>query len=212
MSIYLSVHGILKHTSVNGPGLRFGIWVQGCHFHCDGCQNQLALPFEGGTEMSISEILSMIPHDVEGITISGGEPFAYQHFFAVSNLLKQCHSENFSTVVYSGFLFEEINKTAELWLSNKKIEFTPLDYIDILIDGRFEKNKIATDGWRGSTNQRVLPLTNRYKDICENLPTNNFEIGILSNGEIAMSGFPPIKMSNLINKIKEDKGAGRNIL
>ena len=73
----LRVAGVIEESIVDGPGLRFVLFLQGCRAHCKGCQNPQTWDFEGGTLVPAGDILSRIQGDplVHGITFSGGEPF-----------------------------------------------------------------------------------------------------------------------------------------
>ena len=53
----LRVAGVVDDSIVDGPGLRFSVFVQGCPHHCPGCHNPQTHPFEGGTLMTVEELL-----------------------------------------------------------------------------------------------------------------------------------------------------------
>ena len=69
----LRMAGVIEESIVDGPGLRFVLFLQGCHFHCPGCQNPQTWDFEGGTPVSVEEVLARIQLDplVHGVTFSG---------------------------------------------------------------------------------------------------------------------------------------------
>ena len=73
----IKVSGIIKESIVDGPGIRYTVFVQGCPHHCEGCHNPQTHPFEGGTEKSVEEIFEDIKKNplLSGVTFSGGEPF-----------------------------------------------------------------------------------------------------------------------------------------
>src|SRR5213595_1580847 len=78
----LSVAQIVPVTEAEGPGVRFALWFQGCPLRCPGCCNPEMLPFEGGTPMSVADVLAEIDNarataGVTGITLMGGEPTAH---------------------------------------------------------------------------------------------------------------------------------------
>ena len=75
--IMLRVAGVIEESIVDGPGLRFVLFLQGCRTHCKGCQNPQTWDFNGGTLVSAEDVLARIQGDplVHGITFSGGEPF-----------------------------------------------------------------------------------------------------------------------------------------
>lgn len=145
-------------THALGPGLRYAIWVQGCHRRCKGCITPESRLFEGGTEIDIDSLVSDIVNrdGIDGITISGGEPFlqAVELFSLLKKVL--CQKPNLTVIIYTGFVIEELYKLPEA--SNL------LALTDILIDGEYVEELNDNKGIRGSSNQRVIPLTNRLED------------------------------------------------
>src|SRR4051812_43153830 len=80
--LFLQIAQIVAATEAEGPGLRLALWFQGCPLRCPGCCNPEMLPFEGGTRMSLAEVVDRIDasirdHGIEGITLLGGEPLAH---------------------------------------------------------------------------------------------------------------------------------------
>ena len=73
----LRIFNILKNTKVEGPGVRYCIWTQGCSRHCRGCQAVHTWAYDGGKLFEVDEIISDIlrQRGIEGITFLGGEPF-----------------------------------------------------------------------------------------------------------------------------------------
>ena len=73
----LRIAGVIDESIVDGPGIRFVIFTQGCPHHCPGCHNPQTHDFSGGELVPISRILSDIQADplISGVTLSGGEPF-----------------------------------------------------------------------------------------------------------------------------------------
>ena len=70
----IRVAGIVDDSIVDGPGIRFSVFVQGCPHKCPGCHNPQTHPFEGGTVMEPEEILERMRKNplLEGLTLSGG--------------------------------------------------------------------------------------------------------------------------------------------
>lgn len=85
---------------------------------------------------------------VDGVTISGGEPFLQSH--ALACLLKIMHPRN--VICFSGYTYEEILQDA----SKRDL----LNVTDILIDGEYDENKNSGSGLRGSYNQKIIQLKN----------------------------------------------------
>src|SRR5947199_9112677 len=78
----LRVAQIVPCTEAEGPGKRFALWFQGCPLRCPGCCNPEMLPFEGGTMMTVEEVVALLKQSVkgnglEGITFLGGERLAH---------------------------------------------------------------------------------------------------------------------------------------
>src|SRR5437899_1012158 len=158
--ILLPVAQIVPCTEAEGPGVRFAVWFQGCPLRCPGCCNPEMLPFEGGTRMTIAEVLARIDqahrdHDVEGITLMGGEPLA--HAAGAALLARAVRERGLSVMVFSGFTLEEARQMLDPAV-NELIGQT-----DILVDGPYVRELPDTERrWIGSTNQRIHFLTERY--------------------------------------------------
>ena len=72
----MRINSILKESKVNGPGNRAVVWVQGCSLHCENCFNKAAHSLNGGIELTPEQIIAQIDCEaVDGLTVSGGEPF-----------------------------------------------------------------------------------------------------------------------------------------
>lgn len=177
----MQINSILKESRVNGPGNRAVIWVQGCRLHCEDCFNVSAQSYEGGISLTPEQIFERIDCNVvEGITISGGEPF--DQGLELKKLLKLAKKSNLNTLVYTGYLYEKlIHKNHDI-----------LMLCDYLIDGPFMKDVPSRCRWAGSGNQRFLQLKNGKQ--INNLTvreeySQNAEIIIEENGNITITGF-----------------------
>ncbi|MDR2704159.1 MAG: anaerobic ribonucleoside-triphosphate reductase activating protein [Planctomycetaceae bacterium] len=150
----IRVSGFAKESIVDGPGIRFVIFVQGCQHGCPDCHNPQTHDLKGGVETTVDEILAMIDSNplLDGVTFSGGEPFLQAK--ALAELAVHCRNRNLSVVVYTGFYYEEI-----LADSDNQDWQELLKQTDILIDCPFEREKRTTElAFRGSSNQRLLHL------------------------------------------------------
>lgn len=148
------VYGIEPNSIVDGPGIRFAIFFQGCLRHCEGCHNQESWLMYGGDRMDTEEIKKAVVADplLTGITLSGGEPFLQP--VAALELARFAHSRNLTVWCYSGYTFEEINE----WQDTRK---QLIKEIDVLVDGPFEIDRMSLDiPWRGSENQRLIDVKN----------------------------------------------------
>lgn len=172
----LNLHSFLLVSEVNGPGRRSVFWSQGCNRNCPGCINPDAGPVTPNLIVSVEEAFAKIPlKQVEGITISGGEPFLQPEPFA--RLAKLCRDAGLHVMVYSGFTLEELNGKSELNF---------LKYIDLLIDGSYEAETAQTHPWAGSGNQRIHDFSKSIK--MENSDFTQGEVHISPNGEMIFTG------------------------
>ena len=155
------IYVYMKEPEVHvlGPGKRYGLWVQGCNQKCSDCIASGAKEMEKGTPISIDALAyEIVLSDVEGITISGGEPFLQAEELSVL-LMKVKKKRDIGVIVYTGYLYDDLlNDDAA-----KKL----LPEIDLLIDGPYVKELDDGKSLRGSSNQRVLFLTDRYKSFAD---------------------------------------------
>jgi anaerobic ribonucleoside-triphosphate reductase activating protein len=148
----------LACTKALGPYSRFAIWVQGCLKRCPGCISKDSQPLDGGYEAettTLGETIISTP-DIEGITISGGEPFLQSE--ALVDLVNRVKLKmNVGVIVYTGNNFEEIEND----------ELTKL--CDVIIDGEYIENLNDGLSLRGSSNQNIHLITKRYENAVKNL-------------------------------------------
>jgi anaerobic ribonucleoside-triphosphate reductase activating protein len=183
----LSIAQTVACTEAEGPGKRFALWFQGCPLRCPGCCNPEFLPFKGGEQRSLFDILDEIdralPLGIEGITLLGGEPFA--HAPGAAALAHACRQRSLSVMVFSGYTLEEIRELPD----PAAVEL--LANTDILVDGPYlREHPDTTRRWIGSTNQRIHFQTDRYRadDPCWR-QKNTIEIR-LDAGVLSVNGFP----------------------
>lgn len=139
----MRVAGINKASFNNGTGVRFVVFVQGCRHHCLGCHNPDTWDFDGGVEVNVEEIAEMYKKReavLDGITLSGGDPFFQQD--ECVKLLKLLPGVN--VWIYTGFQYEEIENTE---LAN---------LADVIVDGKFIEQLKCSDKMYGSSNQRII--------------------------------------------------------
>ena len=149
----IKVAGFVSDSVVDGPGLRFALFVQGCQLSCEGCHNPQTQNFEGGTWMSIGELFAKIENNplLDGVTLSGGEPLCQAK--QLLPLVQKIKDKDLHLAVYTGFVFEkllEINNQDMLQL---------LQFVDVLIDGPFVQSLKSHDlKFKGSKNQRTIDV------------------------------------------------------
>lgn len=155
----LRIAGTVKDSIVDGPGLRYVIFTQGCPHHCPGCHNPQTHDFAGGQEADLAKILEEIFANplLCGVTFSGGEPFCQaEGLLPVAEAVKE---KGKHLMIYTGYLLEEL-----LELTDSAVRRL-LELTDILVDGPFilaERN--LTLSYRGSENQRVIDLGKSRKE------------------------------------------------
>ena len=145
---------------VLGPGLRAVLWLQGCPRRCPGCLVPESWALEGGQTATIEEMAEWVLScpDVEGLTLSGGEPMLQaEAAVALIDLLRT--ERDMGLMCYTGFVVEDLRS------HGTPAQQALLDRIDLLVDGPYLQEQHADILWRGSSNQRLLPLSERYRDI-----------------------------------------------
>lgn len=138
----MKIAGTLPLSMVNGDGIRYVVFVQGCAHHCDGCQNPDTWDFDGGEEMSVEEIAADYRRRKfrDGITLSGGDPFFQQE--ECLRLLDELGDVN--VWIYTGFEYEEICETE---LARRA---------DVLVVGKYVQDLKCEGKMYGSSNQRII--------------------------------------------------------
>ena len=172
-------------TKALGPGVRSAVWVQGCPFHCLGCFSPNWIPKLINELWKPSDLAEkLVFPEMEGITISGGEPLdqaegLLEFIQAVKNVeLKS------SFIVYTGYTFAAIRK----WKSGHPIHKL-VQTIDVLIDGLYIEQKNDNKGLRGSSNQNIHHLSDRYLTFdFEN--DQRFQEYYIRENEIQIVGIP----------------------
>ncbi len=155
MTTRIKISGIIEESISNGPGIRLVLFAQGCPHHCAGCHNPQTHDPTQGYFTTVEAVLSLMDENplLDGITLSGGEPFLQAEPLAF--LANQVKQRQLSVVTYSGYTYEELLLGTQL----KKSWHALLSTTDILIDGRFEiaeQSGLLT--FRGSKNQRIIDL------------------------------------------------------
>jgi anaerobic ribonucleoside-triphosphate reductase activating protein len=187
-------HGLdsIRPSLTNGPGWRVSFWTQGCSLLCTTqCLNPHFLAQSGGFLATVDaltervlDIFREMP-DLEGVTVLGGEPFDQAGVIAPA--LQAMRQAGLTAMVYTGHTYEELvhgGDPAVLRL---------LEEIDILVDGPFLPAEYSGQiAWRGSSNQRLLCLSNRYSQEALQERYQNqgksFSIRVSERGDWSVSG------------------------
>ena len=187
----LRIHAVLPSSEANGPGRRFTAWFSGCTLKCQGCINP-------GTHATVShrtkflspeELAAEIPPDVEGVSLSGGEPFQ-QDTLALSALLERVSWQGegrHTALIFTGYTSPELEEMGRRDLYVAKA----LSFVDILVSGRYvPAQRVKDRPLLGSSNQQILFLSRRYSeaDLARVAPVEtHFD---LNDGSTVTTGFP----------------------
>ncbi len=139
---------IIEGTSVDGPGLRTSVYLAGCRHHCPGCHNPQSWDPQGGTEMSVDELMQVIDYNEAPVTLSGGDPLQHP---GVLELARRVREGGYNLWCYTGHTWEEITSDPHL------LEVVQL--CDVVVEGRFVLAQRDTSlRFRGSKNQRIIDV------------------------------------------------------
>lgn len=156
----IRLSGIAYESLVNGPGMRRVFFSQGCKHNCKGCFNLDTHDFNGGEERDMDELINDVINNpiLRGITFSGGDPFERADDFAY--MAKAFKEKGLNIWSYTGYTFEDIISNLDKNKGWKDLLYS----IDVLVDGKFEEEKMQ-DGikFRGSTNQRIIDVKESLK-------------------------------------------------
>lgn len=158
MSGRIRLHNMVLHTKVLGPGARCAIWFQGCPRQCKGCMSPETRSLDGGRLINVQRICSEIVrlNDIEGITISGGEPFLQTDaLFELLDIIKR--TTNLGVIIYTGFTIEQLHVQ-----KNIKIDAILSHLADLIIDGEYVDELNDGGSLIGSANQQLNFITERY--------------------------------------------------
>lgn len=151
----IKLAGVVSESIVDGPGIRFTIFVQGCPHKCEGCHNPETHDFDGGKTADTDRIFEKITENplLQGVTFSGGEPFCQAE--PLAELAYRLKKEKMHIISYSGFTFEKLLEMSEKDINIRKL----LENIDILVDGPFILLQRSLElRFRGSKNQRIIDV------------------------------------------------------
>ena len=164
--LMMRLTSIDKQSTVNGPGINFCLWTQGCRHNCKECFNPSTHDYDGGYEVSMDDLFEKIKSTklITGVTFSGGEPLdqagkIFELAFKIKTKLK------LTVNLYTGYTLVFDDTTQHCFLSiagkispeTKALPTKHFKYIDNIFDGRFDIDKRSYDTpFRGSSNQRWL--------------------------------------------------------
>ena len=155
----MNVARILYPVEVLGPGKRVGIWVCGCRRGCKGCSNPELWEQKPEYEASVDEISELISqigesHEIDGFTISGGEPMDQAP--ELLRLIEELSRYSEDIMIYTGYRLEELKKQDDTAAA--------LERVAVLIDGEYREEENTDVLLRGSENQRIYILNENLRD------------------------------------------------
>ena len=148
----IRIAGTVDDSIVDGPGIRYTVFVQGCSHHCPGCHNPHTHDFAGGRVVDTEEIVAQLRGNplLDGLTLSGGEPFEQPD--ACAELARQAHALGLNVWCYTGYKYEQL-------LAGDASRQALLSELDVLVDGPFLLAERSLDLlYRGSRNQRIIDV------------------------------------------------------
>lgn len=159
----IRLFGTQNDSIVDGPGVRYAVFVQGCIHNCPECHNPGSHDINGGYLSDTDILLDEISRNplLDGVTFSGGEPFLQpQPLIRLAKDIKNLNRD-LNIMVYTGYTMEEIVSGADE--ENRWMEF--LGCMDVLVDGRFIKELKSLElNFKGSSNQRIIDTVKTLKE------------------------------------------------
>lgn len=158
--IPIRLFGLVPDSIVDGPGLRYSVFVQGCSHACTGCHNPESQPTDAGDPSTVGAVYDDIRKNglVRAVTLSGGEPFEQPEACAV--LAGLLTNDGYDVWAYTGYLYEDLLRRAHDPADPAAPHIDRLlRGIAVLVDGPYVEALHSWDAkWRGSTNQRLVDV------------------------------------------------------
>lgn len=177
----VNVAQTLSRSAANGPGERFVVWVQGCPLACPGCWNPDTWSFARRQVWTVEELFADIAatSGIEGVTFTGGEPFSQAR--ALAAIAAEARGIGLSVFIFTGLELDELVHAEQRRL---------LVLADVVVAGPFVQ-EARTPGltWRGSANQKVHFLTDRYGPQ-HVVGAPEVEFHLARDGSMVVTGFP----------------------
>ena len=190
MTNLLNIAKRLTNTTVEGPGIRYALWMQGCNVGCRDCCNENMLPFEPrqivSTDIICEEIIRALnDYQIEGITLLGGEPTLQAD--GLTEIAEFCAKLKLSVFLFTGLKLDRLRG-----LQRSGVDAL-LAHCDVVVDGPFLPTKPERSrNWVGSTNQKFHYLTSFYDSSietnCDYSPT--IEIRVKTDTSCLVIGSP----------------------
>ena len=151
----MRIYGVVTDSIVDGPGFRTAVFTQGCPHHCPGCHNPESHDPDGGAEWTLDAVEAKFTGNplLDGITLTGGEPF--QQPAACAELARRAHAKGLNVWTFSGYLYEKLLEMAQ----NDPAVSELLAQTDVLVEGPFLLAERSLELlYKGSKNQRTIDM------------------------------------------------------
>lgn len=193
----IRLHGTERKVATLGPGKRYVIWVQGCARRCPGCISPETWDMKGGYEDTSERLAQeILASDSQGITVSGGEPFL-QAEPLVDLLLQVKSKRDVGVIIYTGNTYEDLLSSEDNSVQRL------LSLCDLLVDGEYKEEMNDGKNLWGSSNQRALPLTDRYRTDASDYGTKEPQVEFfVHEGVMRMVGIPSKEMLERFNELE----------
>jgi len=180
-------------TTAEGPHRRYALWLAGCSLRCPGCCNpELFDPHSGAPRgihaLAAAVLAARARHDLEGLTVLGGEPLDQLH--PLADLLTLLSGQGLGVILFTGRTHAEARALPGFDRLARAV--------DTLIDGRFDAARREPERggrrWIGSTNQHKIHLTARYADPALWTGADHLELTITDEApeQLRLHGHPEI--------------------
>ena len=149
----MRIFGTVEDSIVDGPGLRYSVFVQGCPHHCPGCHNPESHDFAGGKTADTAELIKPLQKNplLDGLTLSGGEPMCQAEGCRI--LAVAAHAARMNVWCYTGYTWEALHQ------ENDPARMALLKELDVLVDGPFILAQRSLElKYCGSRNQRLIDV------------------------------------------------------
>ena len=144
----------IKDFDMNqGDGINVSLWMQGCEHKCEGCYSPHTWDFNSGhifTANTIDFIINLLSKDGihKNLAILGGETLSPNKIGPLTELVTRVKKELPDTKIFlwTGYTWDSIN------------HLNLVKHLDVIVDGRYEKDQHNPSRYKGSSNQRVIDV------------------------------------------------------
>ena len=149
----IRIFGTVEDSIVDGPGIRYAVFTQGCPHHCPGCHNPESHDFAGGRDADTAQIIAAMERNplLDGVTLTGGDPLCQPE--ACLELARAAHRLHMNVWCYTGWTWEALQAEGDA------AKLALLQEVDVLVDGPFVQAQRSLElDFCGSRNQRLIDV------------------------------------------------------